>query len=294
MDGSTFNQIEMHRVALKYATAVRLCAQQTQSKLEATVMVQPNIKGETAVAANLLGKFSTKEREGRYEATHVVDVNRYVRWFEPTMNSGAVIIDNWDKIRMDVDPEDKLIQAIMSCYHRDIDDIIYKAYFAAAKTGKKAETTTNYDTAMTVTADEGGGDIIKKINLAQQRIQSKDVDVEQEEIIMLVPPVGETQLKEAGIYISSDYNDNKPLAGKKLTPYAGINFVRYNFAPTEGKYICPVYCKSGLALGKWQDINIKISERDDLSYAKQIYAEYSLGATRLEEAKCAAIEITAA
>lgn len=294
MDGSTFNQIEMHHLALKYASAVSLCAQQTQSKLEATVMVQPNIKGETAVAANFLGKFSTKARTGRYEATNVVDVDRFVRWFEPTLKSGAVLIDTWDKIRMDVDPEGQLVQSILGCYHRDIDDIIYKAYLAAAKTGQKAETTTNYDTAMTVTADEGGGDILKKINLAQQRIQSKDVDVEQEELFMLVPPVGETQLKEAGIYISSDYNDNKPLAGKKLTPYAGINFVRYNFAPTGGKYICPVYCKSGLALGKWLNITIKFSERGDLSHAKQIYAEYSLGATRLEEAKCAAIEITAA
>lgn len=294
MDGSTFNQIEMHRVALKYAMAVRLCAQQTQSKLEATVMVQPNITGEAAVAANLLDKFSTKEREGRYEATHVVDVNRFVRWFEPTLKSGAVIIDNWDKIRMDINPEEGLMPDIMNCYHRDIDDIIYKSYFAPAKTGKKAETTTNYDTAMTVTADEGGGDIIKKINLAISRLQAKHVDVEQEEIYMLVPPTVETQLKEAGYYTSFDYNDNKPLAGKKLTPYGCVNFVRYVFADTEGKYICPLYCKSGLALGKWQDINIKISERDDLSYAKQIFAEYSLGATRLEEAKCAAIEVTAA
>jgi len=88
--------------------------------------------------------------------------------------------------------------------------------------------------------------------------------------------------------------DNKPLTGKKLPSYGGVNFVRTNLlSASEGKIKLPMYCKSGVALGKWEEITTKFSERGDLSHAKQLYVEYALGATRLEEAKCAAIEVTA-
>jgi len=39
-----------------------------------------------------------------------------------------------------------------------------------------------------------------------------------------------------------------------------------------------------------QDINVKISERNDKSHATQVYASMTLGATRIEENKVHVLE----
>ena len=40
-----------------------------------------------------------------------------------------------------------------------------------------------------------------------------------------------------------------------------------------------------MMLGFWNDVTGRVSERDDKSYATQVYASTTIGATRLEEAK---------
>ena len=45
------------------------------------------------------------------------------------------------------------------------------------------------------------------------------------------------------------------------------------------------WAKSGLHLGMWNDVNAKISERSDKSYATQVYVKGTFGATRTEEGK---------
>lgn len=295
LNGSNYPNIEVHRLDYKYSTAVSLLARQMESKLESTVMSEGGLKGVTVTAANQLGKFTTRERVGRYEETPFVDLARQRRWYEPKMCSGAVLFDSWDEIRMDIKPDDKVVQTVFAAYGEDKDKEILRAYFAANKTGQKAEKTTPFDTNMIVPADAGGGDVLRKLVLARNLFIKRDVDIDNEEIFCLVSPEMEQELLAAGIYVSQDYMNDKALTGKKLPSYAGINFVRTNLiTPSEGKVRLPMYCKSGVALGKWEEITTKFSERNDLSHAKQLYVEYAIGATRLEEAKCAAIEVTAA
>ena len=154
---------------------------------------------------------------------------------------------------------------------------------------------------MLVAKTDASGDVLGKIDLAIAKLQAQHVDIEQEEIYMVVPPTVETALKNAGFYVSADYQDGKVLTGKKLSPYAGVNFVRYNLSATNigttespnNVYRCPIFCKSGVGLGKWEDFIVSVDKRADLSNATQIYMEYAIGATRLEEAKCAAIDFAA-
>ena len=296
MNGADYSQIEMHEVALKYANVLKLLAQQTTSKLESCVMVESGLTGKTVSPVDQLGPFNTRTRTTRFEDTHIVDIARTRRWYEPVFKDGAYLIDNWDKIRMDVSPEDGVALAIMAAYKRDIDAEIMRAFYAANKTGKDATGTTAFDNNNVIAKTAANGDVLGKIDLAVAKLQQNDVDFENEEVFFVVPPAVERELKEAGYYVSSDYQNDKVLAGKKLTPYAGVNFIRYNFAATGESnpvYKCPFFCKSGVALGKWLDFQTKVSERDDLSYAKQIYAAYAIGATRTEEKKCLSIEFAA-
>jgi hypothetical protein len=45
------------------------------------------------------------------------------------------------------------------------------------------------------------------------------------------------------------------------------------------------WARSGVHLGLWNDINSRISERDDKSYSTQVYVKGTFGATRTEEGK---------
>lgn len=299
--GSNYSQIENHEIALKYANAVQLLAQQTTSKLESCVTVKSGLKGKVVSPADQLGTFTTSTRSARFEDTPIKDIARTRRWYAPTFKHGAYLIDNFDTIKMELNPEDGVVQAMLAAYHRDIDSVTYAAYYAANKTGKDATDTTAFSTGNVIAKTAAGGDILGKIDLAVAKLQENGVDFEAEEVFLLVPPKVEAELKEAGFYVSSDYQNEKVLSGKKLSPYAGVNFVRYNFAATNigtesapnNVFKCPLFCKSGVGLGKWLDINVEVDKRADLSNARQIYMSYAIGATRLEEAKCCSIEVAA-
>ena len=47
----------------------------------------------------------------------------------------------------------------------------------------------------------------------------------------------------------------------------------------------PIWLKSGVVLALGKDIKTEITQRADKSYATQVYAAMSIGATRMEEAK---------
>ena len=73
----------------------------------------------------------------------------------------------------------------------------------------------------------------------------------------------------------------------------GFNFIHSERIPggpsyngtlsTGGTYYVPVYSKSGIVLGMWNDIQTKIAERADKRHSTQIYVTGTFGATRVEE-----------
>lgn len=293
IDGANYSLVEKHYVERKLSNVLKLMTQKSVSKLEACVLSEGGLRGETVSPCNLMGEFQSKERQGRYEETPIMDIDRDRRWYRPTMRHGAVLFDSWDAIRMDLNPKDGTMKAILADYNRHKDSIIEAAILGNALTGPKAEVSTPMLDSMVVAAGVGGGDILKKINRARTLFTKNHVDIENEEIIMLVPSSVEEELLASGIYVNNDYMDNKPLNGKSLPGYAGVRFVRYEVAAKGGKILCPVFCKSAMALGKWEEFKVKIAERADLSHNEQIYVEYALGATRTDEKKVAAIEVAA-
>ncbi len=86
---------------------------------------------------------------------------------------------------------------------------------------------------------------------------------------------------------SADYNTVKALVKGEVDTFMGFKFVSIERLPlintSERRNIA--WAKSGLHLGIWNDINGKITERPDKSYATQVYTKGTFGATRIEEGK---------
>lgn len=279
-----------------YGDIITLLSQQTESKLESCVTVKSGITGKTAVAADQIGEFQFVTAKQRLEDTPLFDIQRDRRWYEFIMKKGAVPLDDIDALRTTLDSKTPIVRAGMAGVNRAKDQEILRGFYAMNKVGENAEKTVSFDTNNVVANDYANGDILKQINRGIEIFKEHEVDFENEEVYMVVNSVAGTKLREAGIYVNSEYMDNKVLTGKKLTPYAGVNFVELEAVPSyvsgaKTIYKLPMFCKSGVGLGKWQDVKVRVGELQDKSYAWHVYMQFALGASRLEEAKCLSIEI---
>ena len=290
-----FNEIEKH-YTVQYGNIITMLSQQTMSKLESCVIVKGGIRGRQAVAADQIGEFQFAPVKQRLEDTPLYDINRDRRWYEFLMQRGGVPLDDIDDLRTTLDVKSPIVTAGMAGVNRAKDQEILRGYYGPNKTGENGEKIVNFKPGNIIPFNFAGGDILKKLNRGIELFRQGEVDYENEEVYQVVNSVAATKLREAGVYVNILTMDQKPLTGKKLTPYAGITFVELEKVPfymDGGKRVfkLPLFCKSGVGLGKWQDTKIRVGELQGKSYAWHVFMQFALGATRLEEVKCLSNEV---
>jgi hypothetical protein len=130
---------------------------------------------------------------------------------------------------------------------------------------------------------------VAKLREAKRILMAADLDLD-DPMNVLTCAVGATQhdnlLAEAQV-ISLDFNEKPVLMEGKIVRFLGINFVHTELLESSsGDKLIPVWAKSGMHLGLWNDITTDISERKDLQGLPwQAYVYMSAGATRIEEEK---------
>ena len=83
------------------------------------------------------------------------------------------------------------------------------------------------------------------------------------------------------------------MANCEVNSFLGFNFIVSNrLALSSTTRSCIAFAQDGIALGIGKDINARIDERSDKSYATQVYYCMSIGATRMEEAKVLEVQCT--
>jgi len=177
---------------------------------------------------------------------------------------------------------------------------IITAFQAAAKTGEQGATSTIFTTANEVDVAVGGAN--SKLNVAKllavkQLMRANYVDFDMDEIYCGLTAADEAALLGEIQIISSDFNggDRPVLKDGKMTRFLGINFVYCELiesvAAGTNEVNVPVWAKSGMHLGMWQDIQANVSKRNDLQGEPwQAYAIGTFGATRIDEKKVYNIE----
>ncbi len=127
-------------------------------------------------------------------------------------------------------------------------------------------------------ADVGPVDPQPRIDIEHRHVQPVATDATAEQ--------HDDLLNEAQA-ISLDYNTRPVLVDGRITAFMGFNFVHCERLGVDASSYrrVPVYAKSGVHLGMWNDINTQISERADKGYSTQVYCKGTFGATRTEEKK---------
>ncbi len=133
----------------------------------------------------------------------------------------------------------------------------------------------------------------EKLNEAKRLLRSKDIDPDEEMYAVVNASALHSLLTESEVQ-SIDTNTVRALVRGDIDTFMGFKFIqseRISGAGTEADpALCLFFAKSAIGVAIGQDIQVKMSERDDKSYATQVYASMSLGAVRVEEEKIAQVQ----
>mgnify|MGYP003633279161 CR=1 FL=1 len=273
---------------IDYKSTVEHLLQQRGSKFRMAVM-EDSYSGKSGKAVNQLGPVNAVKRTTRHADTPLIETPQDARWVYPQDYEWADLIDDQDKLRIIADPTSPYAINGAMAMGRAIDDEITAAITGTAKTGEDGTVSTVLPSSQTA-ATTAGGMTIAKLREAMQLLIAAEVDVDNEELYCAIGAqqhddlLGETQA------VSLDYTNKPVLMDGRIRSFMGFNFIdsqRLPISGTDRSSLC--WAKSGIHLGVWNDINVKITERDDKSYATQVYCKGTFGATRTEEKKVVAI-----
>lgn len=220
------------------------------------------------------------------------EIEHHQRWVLPADFAVSLPIAHQDVLRMLVDPQSGYARAIQAAHNRTIDNLVATAALGPAQTG---EITTPVSTALPATQIIAAGTTsltIEKLIEAREKLDAAMVDPSEERFIAVTAKQISSLLKTTEV-TNSNYNTIRALVQGELDTFVGFKFIQYEGLPlATTTRQCIAWAKSGLHLGVWDNLMVRIDERPDKNYARQIYARRTLGATRTQEKKVVQVNCT--
>lgn len=279
-----------------YQSTVSVLLQQKGSKLRDAVTVG-QYTGKAARAVDQIGPVVAQKAIGRHADTPMISTPHDARWIYPQDYEWADMMDDLDKLRMIADPSSAYAQNGAYALGRAMDDEIIGAFFGTAKTGETGATSTAFPTSTTtnvVSVNTGGsasGLNVAKLRAAKKMLMAAQVDLDADPIFCAITAQQHDDLLNELQVVSLDYNTRPVLVDGKVTSFMGINFLHCERLVTGTddasgtSRALPIWARSGMHLGIWEDIMARVDQRPDKRYSTQIFLRGTFGATRVEEGK---------
>lgn len=275
----------------QFSTNIQLLLMQRGSKLRNLVMSGPHV-GKQASPVDQFGSVEMQPVTSRFAPIGRVDASTDRRWVFPTDWDLNQLIDSFDKLRMLTDPSSIYVQNAMFAAGRKYDDLIIDSMFGTSFTGEAGGTSTTFPSAQQVAVNFGAsantGLTVAKLREAKRVLMTNEVDIDFDTITAIVTAKQHDNLLAEAQVISTDFNERPVLVEGKVTRFLGINIVHCERLDLDGSSYrrVPIFAKSGVYLGIWDDMMVDITQRKDLTGLPwQAYLSMSAGATRLEEGR---------
>lgn len=277
--------------AIEYSTNIELLLQQKGSKIRQYIMSGSHV-GKQASPVDQFGKVEMQQVSGRFEPIGRVDAAADRRWVLPKDYDLNQLIDSFDKLRLLSDPTSSYVQNAVHAAGRQFDRLIIDAFFDDAKTGETGATSTPHGAGQVVAVNFGAssntGLTVAKLREAKRKLMAAEVDVESDPLCCVVTAQQHDNLLAEAQVISTDFNERPILVEGKLSRFLGIDFIHSELLETDSNSYrrVPIFAKSGMYLGLWNEMMSDITQRKDLKgLPYQVYVAMTAGATRLEEEK---------
>lgn len=276
----------------QYGNNFRVLYQQKLARLRPWCQLEAGIVGQSK-SVERMGKAEAYDITSRHADTKFVEVPHSRRWIDLQDKGWAELIDKLDKVRLLADPTNGYSMLAMAALNRQTDDIILTAARGNARTNaglsilpstqKIAVGGTNLTLAKLLTAKEilDGNEVDDDASMAMDGqaggVSARVIVVNSK---MLTNLYGTTEIK------SVDYNSVKALSQGQIDTFLGFKFVRservFKDATATTGYAM-AWSKSCVALGIGQEMSASVDKRPDKNNAWQVFADMSIGATRLED-----------
>lgn len=278
----------------QFSTNVQLLLQQKGSRLRPCVMGGVHV-GSQASPVDQISAVAASKVVQRFAAMPRVDALLQRRWAFPVDYDLNQLIDSFDKLRLVTDPTSSFVQNATYALGRAQDVEIVGSFFGAAGTGVNGGTSTTFLSTQVVNVDQGAASAtnltVAKLREAKRILMANEVDLDNDPLYCAVTSKEHDSLLAEVQVIDGDYNGGKPVLEEgRIQRFLGINFIHTellttgtdNLAGTSN--LIPIWAKSGMYLGVWNDINSDVSQRKDIqSLPWQAYVKGTFGATRLDE-----------
>lgn len=294
----------------QFTSNVWMLAQQTDSRFRGRV-IEDTVTGESAYLEQMAPTYARKI-QARHMDTPIMNTQSLRRRVTVFGYDWGDLIDRLDRVRLLIDPSSNYARQAAYALMRAYDDEVIASLFATAYTGHTGSTAVtwpngNSESSPTAPAGtqvlvndwtygNGSGNVgmtVSKLISAAVALDAAEGDLDEPRYLALTARA-KGQLLATTEVTSADYNAVKALYDGKLTYFMGFQIVHTERLQQDGSgyWRYPAWRKSGLGLGIAQDIQGRIAERPDKNFSIQVYADESLGATRLEEAKLVEIKGT--
>jgi hypothetical protein len=278
----------------QYNDVLQHLVQQTDTRLEGTVLVDNDFQGE-AKYYDQLSPTAVITRTSRNQTTPIIDASWDKRKLTAVDYLHNFVVDKGDRLSMAIDPNAGLVTAQARAFARQKDKIIYTNLLGTAYSAK-AGTTSN---AITQTVTASSGLTVDKLLEIKQTLDLANCDP-MEPRYLAVTSYEITDLLNTTEVKSSDYNTVKALAAGQIDSFCGFKIILLPpssvthgiITRTSNVNYCVAWVKSGLMFAMKSPLETRIDERKDLNYSTQFWAEMIAGAVRLEETIVVAVNVT--
>ncbi len=138
---------------------------------------------------------------------------------------------------------------------------------------------------------------VAKIRAVKELMEANHIDFEMEQAFIGITAKDHSALLNEIQIIGRDFKNGEApiLVNGRVTEFLGFQFIQSELIETLlagiNEVTLPVWVKSGMHFGTWNDITTDVSQRKDIrGLPWQAYVYGTFGATRLEENKVYAIE----
>lgn len=282
----------------QFSQNIMLLLQQKGSKTRGAVMEGSHV-GNQASPVDQVGSVEANKVVSRFSPIVRTDALLDRRWVSPQDYDLAQFIDNFDKLRIIIDPQSSYVQSSVYALGRRIDDEVITAFFGTAKTGNSGTVSTTFPAGQIVAVNQEAtpntGLTVAKIRAARKLLMKAFVDLDTDPLVALIAASQHDDLLRETQVVNADYNisaSGRPVLSEDgmIRRFLGVNFihceriVNTQFLDGSGFAQVPLYARSGMYLGVWGDVFTSVDRRIDLSSLPwQVYAKGTFGATRIEE-----------
>lgn len=278
----------------QFSTNVQLLLQQKGSRLRGSVMTGSHV-GAQASPVDQISPVSANKVVQRFASMPRIDALMTRRWAFPVDYDLNQMVDSFDKLRLLQDPSSHLVQNAVYALGRSMDQEIIGAFFGSAATGQEGSTAVTFPSGNNISVQQGAasptGMSVAKLRAGKKILMQNEVDLDSDPIYCAITAKQHDDLLAEVQVIDADYNGGKPVMEEgRIARFLGVNFIHTELLSTGTddqsgtSTLVPMWAKSGMYLGLWNDIQTDLSVRNDIQgLPYQAYAKGTFGSTRLDE-----------